>query len=85
MHYVATSQLNEQVHYLGTVPRDDVFDLIRQSICVLNPSLFEGWGYAVDEAASVGKRILASDIAAHREQAAPACEYFDPRDDRGPG
>ena len=48
--------LNAQVHYLGSVPRDDVFDLMRQSICVLNPSLFEGWGYAVDEAASVGKR-----------------------------
>jgi glycosyltransferase involved in cell wall biosynthesis len=80
MQYVTAHQLHEQVHYLGSVPRDDVFDLIRQSICVVNPSLFEGWGYAVDEAASVGKRILASDIAAHREQAAPACEYFDPLD-----
>jgi glycosyltransferase involved in cell wall biosynthesis len=78
MQYVADLQLSEQVHYLGTVPRADVLDLIRQSICVVNPSLFEGWGYAVDEAASVGKRILASDIAAHRDQAAPACEYFDP-------
>jgi glycosyltransferase involved in cell wall biosynthesis len=80
MQYIATNQLQEQVHYLGSVPRDDVFDLIRQSMCVVNPSLFEGWGYAVDEAASVGKRILASDIAAHREQAPPACEYFDPLD-----
>lgn len=68
----------EQVHYLGVVDRPDVFDLIRQSICVLNPSLFEGWGYAVDEAAGVGKRILASDIRAHREQSAPACEFFSP-------
>jgi hypothetical protein len=77
MQYVADCQLSEQVHYLGSVPRGEVFDLIRQSICVVNPSLFEGWGYAVDEAASVGKRILASDIAAHREQSAPACEYVD--------
>jgi len=77
MQYVAECQLDKQVHYLGTVQRADVLDLIRQSICVVNPSRFEGWGYAVDEAASVGKRILASDIAAHRDQSPPACEYFD--------
>jgi glycosyltransferase involved in cell wall biosynthesis len=77
MQYVVDHNLTDQVHYLGSVPRAEVFDLIRQSLCVVNPSLFEGWGYAVDEAASVGKRILASDIAAHRDQGAPACEYFD--------
>jgi glycosyltransferase involved in cell wall biosynthesis len=80
MQFVEDCELTEQVHYLGTVSRTDVFDLMRQSVCVVNPSRFEGWGYAVDEAASVGKRILASDIAAHRDQAAPACEYFDAND-----
>jgi glycosyltransferase involved in cell wall biosynthesis len=80
MQFVADCELSDQVHYLGTVSRSDVFDLMRQSVCVVNASRFEGWGYAVDEAASVGKRILASDIAAHRDQAAPACEYFDADD-----
>jgi glycosyltransferase involved in cell wall biosynthesis len=78
MRQVSEWRLTDQVHYLGTVERSWVFDLMRQTICVLNPSLFEGWGYAVDEAAGVGKRILASDIAAHRDQAVPACELFDP-------
>ena len=80
MQFVADCRLTDQVHYLGTVPRADVFGLIRQSVCIVTASRFEGWGYAVDEAASVGKRILASDIAAHRDQAAPACDYFDPED-----
>jgi glycosyltransferase involved in cell wall biosynthesis len=71
------------VHQLGVVPRSDVYDLIRQSLCVVNPSLFEGWGYAVDEAAAVGKQILASDIAAHRAQQAPACELFNATDTEG--
>ena len=79
MRQIGEWGLSNQVHYLGAMNRTSVLDLIRQSICVLNPSLFEGWGFAVDEAASVGKRILASDIATHREQDAPACEYFDPR------
>jgi hypothetical protein len=72
--------LTTQVRYLGVVERTDVYDLIRQSVCVVNPSLFEGWGYAADEAAAIGKRLLVSDLPAHREQAPPACEYFDPAD-----
>lgn len=70
--------LTSQLHYLGVVERAEVYDLIRQSICVVNPSLFEGWGYTVDEAGAVGKRVLASDLPAHREQQTPACEFFDP-------
>jgi glycosyltransferase involved in cell wall biosynthesis len=78
MQDMASWNLSDRVHYLGAVQRSDVFDLMRQTICVVNPSLFEGWGYAVDEAAGVGKRILASDIPAHRDLAPPGCEYFSP-------
>ncbi len=52
--------------------------LMRQAICVLNPSLFEGFGLTVDEARSLGKRALLSDIPAHREQDPPKANYFDP-------
>jgi glycosyltransferase involved in cell wall biosynthesis len=72
--------LTDQVQYLGIVDRAEVYDFIRQSITVVNPSLFEGWGYTVDEAAAVGKHVLASDLPAHREQAPAACEFFDPLD-----
>jgi len=76
------SQFNirEQVIYLGVVPHEHVLLLIRQSICVLNPSLFEGWGITADEARSVGKHVLVSDIPAHREQKIPRATFFDPRD-----
>jgi glycosyltransferase involved in cell wall biosynthesis len=70
--------ISPQLHYLGVVERAEVYDLIRQSICVVNPSLFEGWGYTVDEASAIGKRVLASDLPAHREQQTLACEFFDP-------
>jgi len=71
--------LRDQIAFLGLVPHDDVYSLIRQSLCVLNPSLFEGWSTTVEEAKSVGKRVLVSDIAVHREQDAPSAMYFDPR------
>jgi glycosyltransferase involved in cell wall biosynthesis len=72
--------IRDQVLYIGLIPRDDVLLLMRQSVCVLNPSLFEGWGYTVDEARSVGKRVLLSDIPAHREQNPPKATFFNPLD-----
>lgn len=70
--------LRDQVAFLGLVPHDRVYMLIRQSVCVLNPSLFEGWSTTVEEAKSVGKRVLLSDLSVHREQNPPAAFYFDP-------
>jgi len=72
--------IRDQIIYLGLIPHEHVLLLIRQSICVLNPSLFEGWGYTVEEARSVGKQVLISDIPAHREQNPPKVTFFDPKD-----
>jgi glycosyltransferase involved in cell wall biosynthesis len=72
--------LREQVIHLGLVARQEVLLLMRQSVCVLNPALFEGWGYSVDEARSLGKRVAVSDIAAHREQDPAGAVFFDPRE-----
>ena len=72
--------IREQTAILGLVPRDHVFALMRQSICVLNPSLFEGFGLSVDEARSLGKQVVVSSIPAHREQNPPQAVYFNPQD-----
>jgi glycosyltransferase involved in cell wall biosynthesis len=70
--------IRDQVIYLGLIPHEHVLLLMRQSICVLNPSLFEGFGITVDEAHSVGKQVLLSDIPVHREQNPPKATFFDP-------
>ncbi|MDD5564333.1 MAG: glycosyltransferase family 1 protein [Thermoanaerobaculaceae bacterium] len=77
---VAELGLREQLLYLGVVPRRHVALLMRQSIAVLNPSLFEGWGYSVAEAAALGKRVIISDIPIHREQDPPDATYVPPDD-----
>jgi Glycosyltransferase len=64
---------------LGLIPYQDVHLLMRQSCAILQPSLFEGWSTTVEEAKSLGKRMLLSDIAVHREQNPPESDYFDPR------
>jgi glycosyltransferase involved in cell wall biosynthesis len=70
--------IGDRVHYLGVVPRPDLFALMRRSAAVINPSLFEGWGMTIDEARSFGKPLLLSDIAAHRDQNPPQAIFFDP-------
>ena len=62
---------------LGFVDHRHVYSLIRQSICVCNPSLFEGWSTPVEEAKSMGKSILLSKIFCSLEQSPPGATYFD--------
>ena len=78
MQMLSRLNIREQFIFLGQVPRADVFQLIRQARCVLNPSKFEGLGLSVAESISVGKRVLVSDLPSLREQAAPGARYFDP-------
>lgn len=78
MNKISKWGLREQIAILGFVEHDDVYHLIRQSLCVINPSLFEGWSTTVEEAKSVGKKMLLSDIKVHREQNPPMAKYFNP-------
>ena len=75
-----TAGLEDCVKLLGVIDYADVLTLMRASIAVLNPSFFEGWSSSVEEAKSMGKPVIVSDIAVHREQAHPKAHYFDPRD-----
>jgi len=75
---IAQMGLYSNVRILGRIPRMDFYMLMRQSLAVLQPSLFEGWGTIVEEAKSLGKQIILSDIPVHREQNPPSAVFFDP-------
>lgn len=70
--------LRDQIAFLGVISREHYFQLIRQSLCVLNPSLFEGFGLTLAEANTVGKSLLVSDIPAHTEQGVRSGYFFNP-------
>jgi len=78
LEFISQAGLRNQVAFLGLIPHRFVYHLIRQSICVVNPSLFEGWSTTVEETKSVGKRILLSDLPVHKEQNPPGGIFFDP-------
>lgn len=80
MKKISEYNIRDQFIFLGLVPHDHLYSLIRQSKCVLNPSLFEGWSTTVEECKSVGKRMILSNLPVHLEQDPPESIYFK-RDD----
>jgi glycosyltransferase involved in cell wall biosynthesis len=47
------------VHFVGTVPSDDVPEIMRESDAVVLPSHREPWGVVINEALSAGKPVVA--------------------------
>lgn len=50
----------ENVHYVGSVPNDDIPTYMNQSDLLVLPSLYDGWGAVVNEALTCGTRVLCS-------------------------
>jgi glycosyltransferase involved in cell wall biosynthesis len=74
--FIDEHRLAKSVRILGLIDRSDQVALMRRSIAMLQPSRFEGWSTVVEDARTLGKGLLASDIAVHREQAVPGCTYL---------
>ncbi len=66
---------------LGLIPYEHVFALMRQSLAVLQPSNFEGHPLSLAESKSMGKRIILSDLAVHKEIAPEWAMFFNRRDE----
>lgn len=68
--------LEANFRYLGMIPLDHVYALLRTSAALINPSSLEGWSTSVEEAKSFGVPMILSDIDVHREQTGGAARYF---------
>lgn len=80
MEYAAECDVLDCFRVLGRIPFDHLVCLMQHATAFINPSLFEGWSTSVEEAKSIGKQIVLSDIPVHREQA-PERGFFFPADD----
>lgn len=69
--FLLDNELTGAIRILDLIPRADQVALMRRAIALLQPSQFEGWSTVVEDAKSLGKKILVSDIRVHREQAPP--------------
>jgi glycosyltransferase involved in cell wall biosynthesis len=64
---------------LGFISEEDKKSLFHYAHAIVQPSLFEGWSTLVEEAKTLGKHIVLSDIPVHREQIEQNCVFFNPR------
>lgn len=73
------SLLKSHVRILGFISRVDMLVLMKHSIAVIQPSLFEGWSTVVEDAKALNKFVFLSDLPVHREQMTSNVCFFDPR------
>jgi glycosyltransferase involved in cell wall biosynthesis len=81
--FIQVNKLQQNIKILGLIDYDDVLCLMKNCLAVLNPSRFEGWSSTVEEAKSIGKQIVLSNIPVHIEQAPLDGRYFSPDDAKG--
>ncbi|SDI50820.1 Glycosyltransferase involved in cell wall bisynthesis [Bradyrhizobium sp. Rc2d] len=80
MREVEERGLKENFRYLGMLPLEHVYALLRSCTALMNPSRFEGWSTTVEEAKSFEVPMIVSDLAVHREQTGGAALYFNVED-----
>jgi glycosyltransferase involved in cell wall biosynthesis len=77
---IKVAGISDQFRFLGLIPRIDQMNLMRRSLAVIQPSLFEGWSTVVEDARALGKSLIISDFPVHLEQN-PRYSRFFPRND----
>lgn len=65
------------IHLLGFISREDQLLLMQNSLAVIQPSKFEGWSTVIEDAKTLGAKVIASDIQVNREQMKDNAAYFE--------
>jgi glycosyltransferase involved in cell wall biosynthesis len=81
--FVIENNLNDNVRFLGFIDRMEQLVLMKHSVAVIQPSLFEGWSTVVEDCKTIGKHIILSNLPVHLEQINENVTFFDPLDEKG--
>jgi glycosyltransferase involved in cell wall biosynthesis len=76
--FLADNSLTERVKLLGHIPKRDQIEIMKKSIAVIQPTLFEGGpgGGSVYDAVSLGVPVILSDIPVNTEVDADHILFF---------
>ncbi len=72
---IKENNLEKNFRILGIVSFQELMSLMKFSVAVINPSRSEGWSSTVEQAKSMGKFVLLSNLNVHKEQN-PARSFF---------
>lgn len=79
--FVVDNDLEKNVLFLGFIDRKEQLQLMKNSIAVVQPSLFEGWSTVVEDVKAMNHVIVLSDLPLHREQISENTIFFQPTDE----
>ena len=78
--YVDDPIINPWIIITGFIDRIEQLLLMKNSLLIIQPSLFEGWGTVLEDAKVLNKKVILSDILIHQEQKNDNCILFNPLD-----
>jgi glycosyltransferase involved in cell wall biosynthesis len=76
--FVADHQLHDNIKFLGFIDRAEQLCFMKNSLAIIQPSLFEGWSSVVEDGKAMNKNIIVSSLDVHKEQLGNKGFYFDP-------
>ena len=78
LHFIQQNQIQDQILIAGLIDRSDQLSLLKHALVIVQPSKFEGWSTVIEDAKTLQKPLICSDIAVHREQLANVGYFFNP-------
>ncbi|BAO74407.1 glycosyltransferase family 4 protein [Winogradskyella sp. PG-2] len=76
--YIKENLIEDNVVFLGFLPRTEQLCLFKNCIAVIQPSLFEGWSTVVEDAKRLNKFLILSNLEVHKEQVLENVMFFNP-------
>jgi glycosyltransferase involved in cell wall biosynthesis len=76
--FIKENDLQNEAKILGIIPREDQLGLLKNSLAVIQPSKFEGWSTIIEDAKTMQKQVICSNIDVHKEQMGEKAFYFNP-------
>jgi len=74
--YVREHGLDPHIKFLGFIDRNEQLQLMNKAVAIIQPSLFEGWSTVVEDAKSMNKYLIVSNIEVHQEQLVNSAALF---------
>ncbi len=71
--------IENKIHFHGYVAADQLADIYKNALCLLYPSLYEGFGLPILEAMSMGTPVITSKESSMPEVAGEAALLVDPK------
>jgi hypothetical protein len=74
-----TMGIQHRVHFLGYISNEEIVEVLKNSLALLFPSLYEGFGIPVVEAQTAGVPVACSSVTSLPEVAGNGALFLDPR------